>query len=355
MRKNNCRNCGQEQPLGQMYRVEGQTLCEPCADKMVAAAKIVSHQIEVAHEIDPTICAQCQTDYGGTELPLVGGAPFCAQCSQGLYDRPFPQWLKLGLAGALMLLVVALWHGRAYFTAGRQLVLAERAMDRHDYAQAEARFIEVMKINPTEEKVLLLAAKADLLNGDIIAAQAALRRSPTYQQSELFSEVKKTFGRAATAWQKAEEASKLLDNNKDEEAEKLMSEAAAIYPESKDLALGAERYADNAAISSAWKRRDYDTFLTIANAAMQRHPSEPAQMATVASALACKYAVTGDPEFRRRAEILLSEAKALSEKSREDQARYQEYSERIRHRLDTREIIDKAEYDRRFRAAKGRS
>src|SRR2546422_7449559 len=104
------------------------------------------------------------------ELQLVGGAPFCANCCQGLYDRPFPQWLKLGLAGAFLRLVFALWHGRSYFTAGRQLVLAERAMDRHDYAQAESRFAEVMKINPSEQEVLLLAAKADLMNGDIRAA-----------------------------------------------------------------------------------------------------------------------------------------------------------------------------------------
>jgi hypothetical protein len=355
MRKNNCQSCGQEQLLSQMYRVDGKTLCEPCADQVVASAKVVSQKIDVAHEIDPTVCARCNTDYGSTELPLVGGAPFCAQCSEGLYDRPFPQWLKLGLAGSLMLLAVALWHGRSYFTAGRQLVLAERAMDRHDYAQAEARFAEVLKINPSEQNVLLQAAKADLLNGDVMAAQRALKRRETYESSELFTEVDRTFTRAAKAWEKADEAGKLLEDKKPEEASKMMSEAAALYPESRALSDGADYYTERIVIDRAWKKKDYDTFVAIAMTAMQKHPGDPSRIASAASAQACKYAVTGDPQFRKRAEELLAQAQALSEKSAEDRASFQEYAERIRYRLESREIIERDEYDRRFRAKKGNS
>jgi len=39
----------------------------------------------------------------------------------------------------------------------------------------------------------------------------------------------------------------------------------------------------------------------------------------------------------------------LAQRSPEDMASFTEYSERIRYRLESRQIIDKTEYDRRFR------
>ena len=71
-------------------------------------------------------------------------------------------------------------------------------------------------------------------------------------------------------------------------------------------------------------------------------------VAELASALACKYAVTADVSFRDRAVQALEESRSLS-KTPEEQKAFKEYSERINHRLTTREIIDKREYDRRFR------
>lgn len=346
MRKATCESCQIEKPLTGFYRVNGKLLCEPCADKAVTELQASSQPLQVTQEIDRTICTQCHADYGRTDLPLVGVLPFCENCRQGLYNRGFPAWLTTTLAGLLVLLGLALWHGIPYFRAERSLVLGERAISDQKYAEAAAHLENVLKVAPTGQKAVLLATKAYLLAGDIQKAQAALGHRQSFEQNALFSEVNAFWTRAVEAYEKAEKASKLLEAKKYDEAAKLMSAASAEYPESRNLAVAADFYAGGA----AFERKDYDSFVAFSRAAMNKTPEDPHVVAGVASALACKYAVSGNPEFRASAEELLGKAKALT-KDAEAQADYEEYAERIRHRLDTREIIDKEEYDRRYRKA----
>ncbi len=49
---------------------------------------------------------------------------------------------------------------------------------------------------------------------------------------------------------------------------------------------------------------------------------------------------------------MLEKSRQLSQGDKEAEQSYQEYAERIQYRLDTRGIIDKQEYDRRFRSGK---
>ena len=71
-------------------------------------------------------------------------------------------------------------------------------------------------------------------------------------------------------------------------------------------------------------------------------------MAGAASAHAAKYAATGDPDHKQKALEFLDQAAAKQGNSPDLQEYLQEYQPRIRYRLQTREIIDKKEYDRRF-------
>jgi hypothetical protein len=59
--------------------------------------------------------------------------------------------------------------------------------------------------------------------------------------------------------------------------------------------------------------------------------------------------VTGDEKYARDTEDHLQKAQTLSGNDPQSMAAYREYSERIRYRLKSREIIDKTEYDKRFR------
>ena len=67
--------------------------------------------------------------------------------------------------------------------------------------------------------------------------------------------------------------------------------------------------------------------------------------------MACKYAVTGDRSWKQQAEAMLEKARQLSQKSPEEMKAYEEYAERTKYRLSSRVIIDKPEYDKRFRTA----
>jgi hypothetical protein len=154
-------------------------------------------------------------------------------------------------------------------------------------------------------------------------------------------------GKANRAFEKAEEASKLVQQGgHDADAARLMHEAAAMYPQATNLAIAAEMYDEGA----AFERKDYDTFLSIARQQWKIFPG-PETAGVVASALACKYAVTGDEQYKKQSEEMLLEAERGSQQA-EQKKRFEEYAERIRYRLARRVIIDKPEYDKKFRSQK---
>jgi tetratricopeptide (TPR) repeat protein len=346
-----CQDCGSQRPRAEMIRLNDKILCEPCAEKELSQIQAAQQTASVARAVDPTICTQCKADFGSSPLPVIGTLPFCSSCSQLLYNRPFPGWLKSSLAGLFLLLGVALWHGIPYFKAGRSLVLGERAIEHHNYRQATPHLEQVLQVSPTGQKGVLLAAKAYVLSGDIENTQKTLNRRKEYENDDLFKEVNGIWTRASTAFEKGAQAAKLSEEEKDEEAAKLMQEATNEYPESPDLALAATMYNGFA----AFDRKDYDRFLALSRKALQTKPDDPGLVAMVASALACKYAISGDNQYRTEAEQLLERARILSQGSPELKSTYLEYSERIRYRLGSREILTKKEYDKRFRAAKGDS
>jgi hypothetical protein len=72
----------------------------------------------------------------------------------------------------------------------------------------------------------------------------------------------------------------------------------------------------------------------------------------LASALSCKYAVTGDVSYRRRSEEALAKALQFAQSDPETLKVIQEFVDRNKYRLETRQIITKTEYDRRFRSGK---
>jgi len=328
-----------------MLVVSGQPICLPCAEKRAGEAKSAGHNLEFARLIDPTICGLCKTDYGSSELPVIGGMPACSNCAKGLYERPYPGWLKLAMAGLLLLLAGSLWRGVPYFKAGRHLVLAERAMDQGDYKTASVHFDEVLKVSPTEQKVLLMGAKANLMIGNVGGAAKFMERRETYPSSDLFTEVNDLGNRAVDAYKKATEAEKLYKAHDEEGAARLLRQASNEYPQSENFAAAAL----NLEISVAFNHKDYDSFLRLSQALLDRYPSDPNVVGGVASALACKYAATGDPSYRKQAEEMLEKARLLALGSPEQKAHFEEYAERINYRLQSRVIIDKPEYDRRFR------
>src|SRR5262249_37828271 len=97
----------------------------------------------------------------------------------------------------------------------------------------------------------------------------------------------------------------------------------------------------------AFNRKDYDAFLRLSQAFRDREPDNPMAIGGVASALACKYAVTGDHQYRTQAEQMLEKARVQAQ-SPEEKAAVEEYAQRIRYRLGARGIIAEQELRHRF-------
>jgi hypothetical protein len=122
-----------------------------------------------------------------------------------------------------------------------------------------------------------------------------------------------------------------------------LREVKSIYPELRGVDEGIE----DLEIGAAFERKDYEAFVKLSEARWQRQPTSE-HAASVASALACRYAVSGDATARTRSETMLHEAESLA-KTDDEKKSFAEYRERIEYRLKTRNIIDRQEYDRRFR------
>src|SRR3954468_104307 len=161
MRKATCTSCSTEQPMAQLRAMDSKIYCEPCVTK---TAESGTHG-NIFRISDPTICAMCSTDWGNNELQKVGGLPYCPTCREKLYNYQFPNWLKIGLAVSLLLLIVSLVHGAKYFRTGQNLYRGERQIKAKQYTAAVQSLTPVADAAPGCEKCILLLAKAHLLAG----------------------------------------------------------------------------------------------------------------------------------------------------------------------------------------------
>jgi hypothetical protein len=348
MRHGTCAACRQSKPLGEMLLLRGAPHCGPCVDGIAATANPPLTDADVERAVDPTLCAFCKLDNGSSDLPTLGGVPACIRCEQNLRTRPFPTWVRASFFALLALLAFSLWRGSSYFDAGRALIHGERSMESHRYAEASAELATVLRSAPDCRKAILLKMKADFLRGDLQAAYAGVQQNKDrkFESDALTREVQAIVARVARALEKAKQAGERVKEKKDEEGAQLMAEAVRLYPESQELRSAARIYEGGV----AFVRKDYARFLAIAEEEAARLPDNAMLVATLASALAARYAETGDAALRQRAESTLARALTLAAASPEDKAPADEYAERIRHRLATREIIDKEEYNRRFRS-----
>jgi len=354
MREGTCQGCGQTAPIQSFYKIKGNLYCEPCSWKEERAAQERGETLEKTSVVDGSVCARCGTsaaDAGIADFPAVNGIPLCPPCQQHIQDWPYPSWLKISLAALLLLLVIALVHSRSYFRAGRMMYRGEHLMEGGKYQEAIPLLKQADEAAPQSDKAALLLAKAALHIGDLETAQRALQshQAGHFEVTEEFTEVKSLWNRATGALEKAVKARELANQpGHADEAEALIRQAAQEYPEMPQLAAAVPYFQGGA----AFEHKDYDRFVQIAESVWRQYPQSGGAAATLAGALACKYAVTGDANYRQQAEDMLEKAHQLSQGDKQAEQSYQEYSERLQYRISTREIIDKQEYDRRFRDGK---
>jgi hypothetical protein len=284
--------------LSDAFEFGSRVFCEACAGQESAEAHPHDASVGPIRSLaDPTVCGRCGTDWGNAELPTIGGIPMCAPCTEAVRSRPFPAWLPLSLAVLALLAVLSLWHQRRFLLGYVEIVRAQQAVSRQDLAAATRGFGAATRHVPEDAG---------------LAATAAFFQGITLLQAE-----------------------------KEEEAVPLLTRAHRTYPQDRRLE-GTLRQAEAGA---AFNRHDYALFLEKEKAVAALDPTDPVAAAGVASALACQYAVSGDEALKSASLAQLKKAAALV---KGDRAWFDEYETRILHRLETREIITRAEYARRF-------
>jgi len=348
-----CGACGLTAPIRSLFDLNGQTFCEKCVKTASQEARHRGQPSLYVPLISRSICARCNTFIGeGTAAVQIGGARFCGPCSTLIKDWDYPVWLKISLASLLVLLAVALIHGRKYFHAGRQMYIGERLVEQRKYADALPHLQETLAVAPGSDKASLLAAKAAILSGDVASAAKAFHdhNDGHYEdgQDGQFLEVNGLWDRANHALEKVEAAQKLAQQDgHSAEAAKLMHEAASLYPQLPGIAAAVDALDGGA----AFERGDYDGFLKFSEKQWREEPSSQ-NAGQLASAYACKYAVTGTPSFFQKSEELIEKARQLAKDDADAQKSLDEYIPRIQYRLNSRKIISKTEYERLFRGGK---
>ncbi len=298
MRQVTCSRCKAMLPMSAAFEFGSRVFCESCAGQESAEADPHDASVGPIRSLaDPTVCGRCGTDWGSAELPTVADIPMCAPCTEAVRSRPFPSWLSVSLAALALLASLSLWHSRRFLLGYVEIVRAHRALVRSDVAAATREFGAAAGHVPEDER---LGATASFFQGVL-----------------------------------------LLQADRAEEALPLLSRAHRVYPQDRVI----ERVLRQAEAGAAFDARDYVLFLEKEKAGTALDPTDATAAAGVASALACQYAVSGDEALKAAALAQLKKAAALV---KGDRAAFEEYEARILHRLETREIITRAEYARRF-------
>jgi len=242
-------------------------------------------------------CFRCGTQYGSVALARMAGLPVCDACASFFRNRPFPVWIKVAFTALILLAVLAFIYNQRFFFAHVGMI----------------RGLHELKNGNLERAVTLLNASAER-----VPEEPEFRAIARYFQAAL-----------------------LVNQERSGEAIPLLKEAVAIRPDDPAYALALLE----AEAGFAYERKDYDRFLEVAQTLARRQPDNPIAALGVASAHACKYAVTGDEAPKTLAERQIEAASKMKEA---DEPAFAEYLDRIRYRLETREIISRGEYLRRF-------
>ncbi len=295
--------------MNESLLVQERMLCADCANALLAEKGEELEPAAVVRQVDPTVCAKCQTDNGSEELPHPWGMPLCGACEAFVRNRPYPGWLKLAFVVLVGVAIFSLWHNGRFLRAHVALLQAERAAKAGDMERYVERLQSAAELVPERADLQAAAAQA----GAMMRAPADLLR-----------------------------AAKLLEADQPAEALQVLQ---ALPPDVGPFRGVVERVRLTAEMSLAFDRKDYDLFLEKTKEMLKLEPDEPRVIAGMASAYACKYAVTGKEELRKEALDYLERARRLPGANHPE---FREYEERILHRLETREILKREEFRKRF-------
>lgn len=293
MLKVKCTECGRVLPMKETSKTDDRILCSGCYEKLTSTEG--KDTPEFVYQVDPTLCSRCGFDNGSNPLPTLAAQPMCEQCAGYLRNRPFPSWIRISFAGLIIFVFLAAALNMRFFLAWRDTKAAFKLM-RQDPGHAAERMRAALKQVPESRDLQAFSAYFDGLH--------------------------------------------YIQQDRPEEALASMEKCQNGLPSS----FGVDNLILDLKAGVAFKKKDYDEFVVIAKKMVSKNPDYHYSHAMLASAYACKYAVTNDTALCEQAMAALDRARA---KAGSDPS-FKEYEQRILHRLDTKEIITAQEFYSRF-------
>ena len=295
-----CAVCNNSFIKSQTFDVFGRTFCSQCGKKFITGLKPNEPAYDgIIRITDPTICAWCNTANGSATLPaLIASLPTCATCNARMRNWPYPMWIKVSFA--ILVLIVA-----GSFAYHFRFVDALIRMRRAEHAS---------KLGHT-------VAAADLW-------EQAARRVPEKRQLKETADLMRGIA--------------MLDQDRPTEAISLLQKYTNRHPDD----IRAKQFLLSAEIAEAFNSQMYREMWTLSLKLVDTNRSRGQFEMMAASAAACVYASTGQQEFAEHANERINKARAL----RFQGPTADEFEDRIRHCLITREIIRQDEFAKRFPA-----
>ena len=293
MLKVKCSVCGKILPMKDTSKTDDRILCANCYEKLTSTQETVAS--EFRYQVDPTICGRCGLDNGSSPLPTLSNQPMCQQCIDYLRNRPFPSWIKISFAGLIIFVVLAAVWNMRFFLAWKDSKAAFELMGQ-DMGQAAER---------------------------MRTARSRVPESSDLQTLSFFFD-----------------GIVYLQQDKSKEAFASFQQCKHKLPDT----FGVDILILQASAGVNFETKDYDGFVVVAKEMTVKKPDDHFSYAMLASAYACKYAVTSDTAFREQAMAALDRARTMSGSD----PSFKEYEQRILHRLNTKEILSPQEFHRRF-------
>jgi hypothetical protein len=295
MKQTQCQQCERYFPMNEPLKVADHIICRDCAKDFIEGRQDITQEM-IQPNLDPTVCIQCGKDNGDVSLDTMAGVPTCDQCRSFFKNRPFPTWIKMSFAALIAVVLFSfIWNFR-FITAYVQMRQSIAAVVRGDIEEATSL------MNSASEHV---------------PEHVGLRALASFYKG-LY----------------------LLHQGKEAEALSLFQSCRGILGVEFEL----DYFITSAEIGVAFDNKDYDKFLKLALELCEKRPNDSITLGQVASAYACKYAVTDDKQFRLKGFEYLDRARAVSG---QDEG-FKEYEQRILHRFHTREIINREEFKERY-------
>jgi hypothetical protein len=294
-----CGQCQQTIPMNSAFQIQQNTFCESCAQSRLkeTGAQAVK-QGDIIKMIDPSICTRCNTDYGSSTLSVVGGGiPVCHTCEMQMRNYPFPAWIKSTLLVLLIIAAMVFVRNLRFFSGYINMIHGARAMESSRPTEAAAYFMRASEYIPEHKE---LQATSQYIKGI-----------------------------------------SLMSEDRSTEALVCLQKASSVFASNE----GFQQMLTSAEIGASYDNKDYDGFAAKAKAYAHKKSADSTAAAQYASALACQYAVSGDPKLKQAA---LQELKHAESLTKPDDPVFQEYQQRILFRLETRQILNRKQFYQQY-------